>query len=208
MNELTKRRIEAQVKLILQSPMKHKILIRNLAVQDLHLTGDHYIFELKKKNKIQLLTVKLIINKSIIEDREDVKRDIARIIFNEAKFNIIVERNYSFQNIKKENDRYTIKYKSNQFQFNVEVSHEFQPSYYEQAVLRRIAIRKKPINKKKQNSRPKNVKKKKVKPNEYLLRKDFYDSDLYRYTYSQNSDGNRSYREVFGGDFANYRRRK
>lgn len=52
------------------------------------------------------------------------------------------------------------------------------------------------------------TKKKKGLTKEDIFIRDLYYADMDRYTYSPNSDANRSYREVFGGDLTNYARRR
>lgn len=202
---LRKNPMKIQVNFFIQPRTRHEVHILNLSIQDLHLTDDKFVLALERENNRQWLSVDLEIDKKIIENRVDVKRDIAHIMFKEETFDIFIERYLPLQSIKKENDKYTIKYNSNQFQIKVEISNQLNPVYYEKNILPKIEnVLNRNRNKRKQYRSFKKTGYGLTK--EELLRKDFYESELYRTTYSPNSDANRSFRERFGGNFGNYSR--
>jgi hypothetical protein len=201
------RNIKVRVKLKTQPPLKHHVYIESVPIKKLVLQAGYYTLHLQRKSKHQQLEIRILIDKNIIMNKESTKRDITEINFKKETFDIVIKREYSIPNIKKEENMYVIRYKSNQFQVKAEVINRLTPNYYEK--LLQTYIKKKSKNKKGTiRKRPKNIHKKQRRriTKEELLRRDFYEADQYRYTYSPNSDGERSSREVLGGDVGNYSR--
>jgi len=107
-NVLRKNPIKIQVKFFIQPRPRHEVHILDLSIQDLHLTDDKFVLALERENNRQWLSVGLEIDKKIIENRMDVKRDIAHIMFKEETFDILIDRYLPLQSIKKEYDKETI----------------------------------------------------------------------------------------------------
>src|SRR5690625_4859038 len=203
-NVMEKNLIKVQVRLFIQPRPRHEVHIVNLSLKDLHLVDDKYVLALERENNRQWLSVGIEIDKKIIENRMDVKRDIAHIIFKEETFDLLIDRYIHIQSIKKENNKYSIKYKSNQFQIKVEIYNQLNPDYYDKNI--RPKIENTLDRKRKKRKQYKSLKKTANDLTEDLLRKDFLDSELYRTVYSPNSDADRSFRERFGGNLGNYSR--
>ncbi|WP_461183019.1 hypothetical protein [Virgibacillus kimchii] len=201
------RNIKVRVKLKTQPPLRHQVYIESVPMKILDLVDGYYTLHLQRRSTHQQLEIRMLIDKNIVMNKESIKRDITTINFNKETFDIVINRDYSIPNIKKEENMYVIRYKSNQFQLKVEVINRLTPNYYEKLV--QTYIKKKSKNKKGTiRKRPKNIHKKQRRQitKEELLRRDFYEADQYRYTYSPNSDGERSSREVFGGNVGNFSR--
>ena len=205
---LKKNQLRVEANFNFQTPIKHVVSVRNLSTTDFQIMSNYYGLQIDEKDKHQQISVKLQIDRSIIDNRETVTRDIAKIIFNNEIFDIHIERRYSLHNIKPKENRYQVKYRSNQFQCKVEVCHEFLSSYYKQTVLSEFEKSRQFFNNKKRKRLQNNNQKKKGLTKEDIFIRDLYYADMDRYTYSPNCDANRSYREVFGGDLTNYARRR
>ncbi|GGA91720.1 hypothetical protein [Ornithinibacillus halotolerans] len=202
--------IKVNFKVLDQSRIKHSVLITNVTKKNLKLNGKRYELSLKFGNNRQKLEINLSFLKDVIDNREDLRRDMVSIKFKDEHFKTEIERIYSINMIKELNNMYLLNYESTQFQIRSNVNNQVSKDYFESKILPQIKNKKKVLSRIPQQKIHKNKVKKqpigKLSPEE-LRKIDFYYSDLYAYKYSPNSDGNRKKREKFGGNGSNMRRR-
>ncbi|RKQ29330.1 hypothetical protein [Oceanobacillus halophilus] len=205
--EPNKLNVKVNIKVTEQGAFKHRILIQNVSKSQLKVEGDRYILSLNVGSSRQKLEIVLSISKQVIDKKSSMKRDITYIKFNGDKFDLIIERIYSIKQIRKQRNSYSICYKSTQFQLKANVVNWLTAEYYESTFLPKIENVKMQKSVKRKNNRVLSKHRMVEQSPEQLRKLDFYNSDLYAYNYSPNSDGNRTSREKFGGSGSNMSRR-
>lgn len=190
--------ISSKLKVNNSEDIRHQVHIVDIPLSALKKKRSKYSLKVKKKYTYQKAVVKVTLDESIIQNKQDITKDFFTIRFDDKKINIFIEKQGVDKNFIKKMGKYRITYMPiDANRLSIKVKSHFKQAFYKNVILPRIKkakVKEQQVKSQKQN--------KGTYTPEGLRRSDFHYADKFPYHHSPNSDGNRSRKEVFGGAFS------
>lgn len=177
----------------------HQLTVKDLPLEFIKHRKKHDMIKLKKNyNNNQKVVIKIKLNKSIVDNHEQIVHNDAEIKFDHDVIDIIIRNTTMKQIIKKGFFSYRAHYQIIIPQkLNIYIKVKLNNQFYKNSILPQLERFK---AQKRKNERTEDIQRP-LTPEDYR-KKDMYEVDRDAYRYSPNSDGGRSRYEVLSGNFS------